>query len=82
MSKQVNKEQTKAATQEENTELTDEQLVVAAGGSPRELKEPEVDTSVDSSEPATDIEITADDGGELEAKYYPIIIKQARIVDL
>ena len=37
MSKQVNKEQTKAATQEENTELTDEQLVVAAGGSAREL---------------------------------------------
>jgi hypothetical protein len=34
MSKEVNKEQTKAAQQEEITELSDDQLDEAAGGSP------------------------------------------------
>ena len=34
MSKEVNKEQTKAAKQEKITELSEEQLVEAAGGGP------------------------------------------------
>ncbi len=48
MSDQVNKEQTKAATQEEITELTDDQLGEVAGGGPateadEELQKPPMD---------------------------------------